>query len=68
MDDVRTQLFSDPRMTLGSYVKGPNNIIHREWDGKAGPWSLDGGSVMIFMEAHTKVDLACIAKPYTDVV
>ena len=34
---VRTQLFSDPRMALGSYVKGPNNIIHREWARKAGP-------------------------------
>ena len=55
-------------MTLGSYVKGPNNIIHREWDGKVGPWLLDGGSVMIVMEAHMKVDLACIAKPYTNVV
>ena len=55
-------------MTLGSYVKGPNNIIHREWARKAGPWSLDGGLVMIFMEAHTKVGLACIARPYIDVV
>ena len=55
-------------MTLGSYVKDPNNIIHREWGRKTGPWSLDGGLVMIFMEAHTKVGLACMAKPYTDVV
>ena len=36
--------------------------------GKAGPWSSDGGLFMIYMEAHTKVDLTCIAKPYTDVV
>ena len=36
--------------------------------GKAGPWSSDGGLFMIYMEAHTKVDLAYIAKPYTDVV
>ena len=55
-------------MTLGSYVKGPNNMICREWDRKAGPWSLGNGLVRIFMEAHTKVDLACVAKPYTDVV
>ena len=39
---IGTQLFSDPRMTLGSYVKSPNKIIHREWARKAGPWSLDG--------------------------
>ena len=39
----RDTIFNDSRMTLGSYVKGPNNIIHREWDGKAGPWLLDGG-------------------------
>ena len=60
-------------MTLGSYIKGlyikgPNNIIHREWDRKAGPWSLEGGLVMVFMQAHTKVGLACIAKLYIDVV
>ena len=49
-------------MTLGSYIKGPNNIIHREWARKAGPWSLDGGLVVIFMEAHAKVGLARIAR------
>ena len=27
---VGTRLFNDPRMTLGSYVKGPNNMICRE--------------------------------------
>ena len=54
-------------MTLGLYVKGPNNIIHREWDRKAGPWSLDGGLVMIFMEAHTKVGLTRIARLYIGV-
>ena len=59
---VRTQLFCDPRMTLGSYVKGLNNTIHREWARKAGPWSLDGGLVAIFMEAHTKVGLAGITR------
>ena len=36
--------------------------------GKEGPMSSDDGLVMIYMEAHTKVDLACIAKPYTNVV
>ena len=24
-------IFNDPKMTLGSYVKGPNNMICREW-------------------------------------
>ena len=64
-------------MTLGSCAKCPNNMICREWVWKglpldarlrSGPWSLDGGLVMIFMEAHTKVGLACMAKPYTDEV
>ena len=64
----RDTIFDDPRMTLGLYVKGPNNMICREWDRKAGPWSLGNGLVRIFMEAHTKVDLAYIAKSYTDVV
>ena len=36
--------------------------------GKAGSWSLGNGLVKIFMEANTKVDLAYIAKPYTDMV
>ena len=27
---VGTRLFNDPRMTLGSYVKGSNNMICRE--------------------------------------
>ena len=49
-------------MTLDSYVKGPNNIIHREWARKDGPWSMDGGLVVIFMEAYTKVGLARIAR------
>ena len=55
-------------MKLGSYAKGPNNMICREWDGKAGPWTLGNGFVRIFMGAHTKVDWACIVKPHTDVV
>ena len=43
-------------------------MICREWDRKARPWSLGNGLVRIFMEANTKMDLACIAKPYMDVV
>ena len=63
-------------MMLGSYVKGPNNTVCREWVWKglpldtglwSGPWSLDGGLVMIFMEAHTKVGLTRIARLYLDV-
>ena len=27
----RDTIFNDPRMTLGSYIKGPNNMICREW-------------------------------------
>ena len=42
-DICRDTIFNDPRMTLGSYVEGPNNTICREWDGKAGPWSLGNG-------------------------
>ena len=55
-------------MTLGSYVKGRTIRFVESGFEKAGPWSLGNGLVRIFMEAHTKVDLACIAKPYTDVV
>ena len=35
---------------------------------KAGSWSLGDGLVEIFMEAHTKVSLACMAKLYPDVM
>ena len=31
----RDTIIHDPRMTLGSYVKGPNNIICRVWARKA---------------------------------
>ena len=60
-------IFNDPRM--GSYMKGALTIRFVEsglW--KAGPWSLGDGLVGIFMEAHTKVSLACMAKLYTDVM
>ena len=29
--NCRDKIFNDPRMMLGSYVKGPNNTICREW-------------------------------------
>ena len=45
---VRTRLFSDPRMTLGSYVKGLNNMICRKWAWKAGPWSQVSSLVVVF--------------------
>ena len=35
---------------------------------KAGPWSLGDGLVEIFMEVHTKVSLACMAKLFPDVM
>ena len=55
-------------MTLGSYVKDPNNMICREWVWKglllgAGYQSGPGR-----MRAHTEIGLDCIAKPCTDVV
>ena len=54
---------------MGSYVKGARTIRFVESGlGKAGPWSLGDGLVGIFMEAHSKVDLARMSKPYTDVV
>ena len=30
-DVVRTQFVTTPKMVLGSYVKGPNNIICKAW-------------------------------------
>ena len=62
----RDMIINDPRLTLGSYVKGPNNMICRVWVWKAGPWSPDSGLIRIFMDAHTKVGLAWIAEPYID--
>ena len=54
-------------MTLGSCVKGPDNMICREWVWKkACHWVLGRGLIRIFMEAHVKVNLACRAKPYMD--
>ena len=58
IDTCRDTIFNDPRMTLGSYVKGLNNMICREWVWKgmildAGQWPGPD-----FMRAHTKVGLA----------
>ena len=36
--------------------------------GKAWPWMSNDDLFMIYMEAHSKVGLACIAKPYTNIV
>ena len=60
---VGTRLFNDPRMTLDSYVKGPNNVICKEWAWKAEPWSQVSGLVVVFMEAYICADLAWLAKP-----
>ena len=64
----RDTTFHDPRMTLGSYVKGPDNVICREWVWKGLPlgdrqWSGPG-----FMRAPTKVGLDYIVELYIDVV
>ena len=61
-------IFNDPRMTLGSYVKGPNNMICREWVWKGLLLGTGHRSGPDFMRAHTKVGLDCIAGPYIDVV
>ena len=55
-------------MTLGLYVKGPNNTICRAWDWKGMPLGAGQGSGPSFMRTHTKVGLDCIAEPYLDVV
>ena len=36
--NCRDTIFNDPRMTWGSYIKGPNNMICREWVWKG--WTL----------------------------
>ena len=55
-------------MTLGSYVKGPNNMICREWVWEGLPLGAGQRSGPGFMRAYTKVGLDCIAEPYIDVV
>ena len=36
MSPVRTQFVTIPKLVLGSYVKGPNNKICREWTERLG--------------------------------
>ena len=55
-------------MTLGLCVKGPNNMICREWVWKGLPLGAGHQSGPGFMRAHTKIGLDCIAEPYIDVV
>ena len=42
-NNCKDSICNDPKMMLGSHVKGPNNIICRAWAWKARPWSPDGG-------------------------
>ena len=56
---------NDPKMVLGSHVRGPNNIICRAWVWKGRPWSPDSGlggsghwpSSEEFMELRTLIIL-----------
>ena len=64
----RDTIFNDPRMTLGLYVKGSNNMICREWVWKGLPLGAGYRSGPGFMRAHTKIGLDCIVEPYIDVV
>ena len=64
----RDTIFNDPRMTSGSYVKGPNNMICRKWVWKGLPLGAGQGSDPGFMRTHTKVSWDCVAEPYVDVV
>ena len=66
--NCRDTIFNDPRMTLGSYVKGPSNMICREWVGKGLPLGAGQGSDPGFMRTHTKVGWDCVAELYVDVV
>ena len=64
----RDTIFHDLRITLGSYVKGPDNVICREWVWKDLPLGARQRSGPGFMRAPTKVCLDCIVEPYIDVV
>ena len=64
----RDTIFNNPKMTLGSYVMGPNNMICREWIWKGLPLNARHRSGPGFMRAHIKTDLDCITEPYIDVV
>ena len=54
-------IYNDPRMTLGSYAKDPNNMICREWAWKAGPWAQVCGIIGVSMEALIWADFAWLA-------
>ena len=58
----RDTISNGPRMTLGLYVKGLNNMICREWAWKTGPWAQVSGVVGVSMEAFIWADLAWLAK------
>ena len=53
---------------MGSYVKGPNNMICREWVWKGLSLGAGQGSDPGFMRTHTKVGRDYVAEPYVDVV
>ena len=53
---------------MGSYIKGSNNMVCREWVWKGLPLGARQGSDPGFMRTNTKVDLDGIVVPYIDVV
>ena len=66
--NCRDTIFNDPRLTLGSCVKGPNNMICREWVWKVLSLGAGFGSGPGFVSDHTKMSLDCIAEPCINVV
>ena len=58
----RDTIFNDPRMTLGSHVKGPNNMICREWAWKVGSWAQMSSVIGVSMETLIWAGLAWLAK------
>jgi len=66
--NCKDTIFNDPRMTLGSCVKDPNNTICREWVWKGMLVNTGQRFGPGFTRANTKAGLDSMTEPYIDMV
>ena len=59
----KSTIFNDPWTALGSHIKGPNNMIYREWAWKVWPWAQVSGLVVVPTGNTAWAGLAGLTKP-----
>ena len=61
--NCRSTICNNPWTALGSHIKGPNNMIYREWAWKVWPWAQVSGLVVVPTGNTAWAGLAGLTKP-----